>query len=228
MIKNQSKIEELISELCPNGVEFKELGELGFFYGGLSGKSKEDFSNGNAKFVTYMNIFSNIAVDTNIALFVKVDDDEKQNKIQYNDVLFTGSSETPNECGMSSVLTEKTDEVLYLNSFSFGFRLHNPHAFLPEFLKYLFRDEQVRKQIAKTANGVTRFNISKKRFAKIKIPLPPLAVQKEIAKILNSFTELEAELEARKKQYEHYRAQLLTFPEGGGPVDNIRRNRNYD
>ena len=41
--KTQSKIEKLIVELCPNGVEFKELGELGEFYGGLTGKSKDDF-----------------------------------------------------------------------------------------------------------------------------------------------------------------------------------------
>lgn len=50
MKTNQSKIEKLIAELCPNGVEFKKLGELGDFYGGLSGKSKDDFSNGNAEF----------------------------------------------------------------------------------------------------------------------------------------------------------------------------------
>lgn len=82
-------------------------------------------------------------------------------------------------------------------------------------MKYLFRDEKIRKKISKTANGVTRFNISKKRFAKIKIPIPPLAIQKEIVKILDNFTqleaELEAELEARKKQYEHYREALLSF-----------------
>ena len=121
---------------------------------------------------------------------------EKQNKIQYGDVLFTGSSETPNECGMSSVLTKKIDEPLYLNSFCFGFCFHNTNLLLPEFSKYLFRDEQMRKQIAKTASGVTRFNVSKKRFAKMTIPLPPLTIQAEIVKILNSFTELEAELEA--------------------------------
>ncbi|HOX10690.1 MAG TPA: restriction endonuclease subunit S, partial [Candidatus Moranbacteria bacterium] len=96
MTKHVSKIEKLIAELCPNGVEFKELGKLGDFYGGLSGKSKDDFSNGNAKFVTYMNIFSNIAVNTDINTFVKVSKDENQNKIEYGDVLFTGSSETPN------------------------------------------------------------------------------------------------------------------------------------
>lgn len=213
-----SKIEKLIAEHCPKGVEFKELGELGEFYGGLSGKSKDDFSGGNAKFITYMNIFSNIAVNTDTKDFVKIDEGEKQNKIEYGDVLFTGSSETPDECGMSSVLATKTDEPLYLNSFCFGFRFHDKNLFLPEFSKYLFRDEEIRKQIAKTASGVTRFNVSKRRFAKIKIPLPPLDIQKEIAKILDNFTrleaELEAELEARKKQYEHYRSELLTFEDG--------------
>jgi len=214
-----NKIEKLIEELCPQGVEFKALGEIGEFYSGLSGKNKNDFSNGNAKFVTYMNIFSNISVNIDINNFVKVSDNENQNEIEYGDVLFTGSSETPNECGMSSVLTKKIDEPMYLNSFCFGYRLHEINLFSPEFLKYLFRDEKVRKQIAKTASGVTRFNISKKRFAKIQIPIPPLAIQKEIVNILDNFTrleaelkeELEAELEARKKQYEYYREALLTF-----------------
>ena len=50
----------------------------------------------------------------------------------------------------------------------------------------------------------------------LQIPVPPIYVQREIVQILDSFTELEAELEARKKQYEFYRNQLLTFPEQGG------------
>ena len=52
-----SRLEELIQELCPDGVEYRTLGSLGKFYGGLSGKSKDDFKNGNEKFVTYKNIF---------------------------------------------------------------------------------------------------------------------------------------------------------------------------
>lgn len=75
------------------------------FYGGLSGKSKSDFTDGNAKFVTYMNVYSNIAIDTNINDMVKIAEGEKQNKIEYGDVVFTGSSETPEDCGMSSVMT---------------------------------------------------------------------------------------------------------------------------
>ena len=54
-----SRIEELIEKLCPEGVEYKTLEELGNFYGGITGKSKEDFVDGNAKFITYKNIYSN-------------------------------------------------------------------------------------------------------------------------------------------------------------------------
>jgi type I restriction enzyme S subunit len=214
-----SKIEELIQQLCPDGVEFNELGKLGDFYGGLTGKSKNDFQGGNAKFITYMNVFSNISLKTDIDVFVKIGEKEKQNRVEYGDVLFTGSSETPDECGMSSVLTEKIIEPLYLNSFCFGFRLHDKDLFLPDFLKYLFRIDSLRKQIAQTASGVTRFNVSKKRFEKVIIPIPPLPVQQEIVNILDKFTQLEAELEAeleteleaRHTQYNYYRDQLLSF-----------------
>lgn len=96
-----SRLDELIAEFCPNGVPYKTLGELGYFYGGLSGKSKEDFANGNAKFITYMNVFTNLAIDTDISDLVRIGENEKQNTVQYGDILFTGSSETPDECGMS-------------------------------------------------------------------------------------------------------------------------------
>lgn len=212
-----SRIDELIQEYCPNGVKYNTLEELGNLYGGLTGKSKDDFKDGNARFITYMNVFSNIAVDTSRNDFVKIKSDERQRMLEKGDVLFTGSSENPNECGMSSVVVEEPAEPLYLNSFCFIFRLNDTDIFLPDFLKYLFRDTGIRKQIAKTASGVTRFNVSKKRFSKIVIPIPPLEVQKEIANILDKFTQLEAELsselDARRQQYEHYRRQLLEFDE---------------
>ena len=138
---------------------------------------------------------------------MKISDGEKQHTIEYGDILFTGSSETPDECGMSSVLCDKTSEKLYLNSFSFGYRFFDNTLFEPEFTKYLFRSSELRKQIIKSASGVTRFNVSKERMKKVKIPLPPIEVQKEIAHILDSFTELTA----RRKQYEYYRDALLTF-----------------
>ena len=213
------EIERILQEICPDGVQFKELGELGEFYGGLSGKSKEDFKDGNAKFITYMNVYSNIALKVDVEDTVKVSPDEKQNTIEYGDVLFTGSSETPDECGMSSVLTTQTEEKLYLNSFCFGFRLYDKSLFLPDFLKYLFRSSELRKAIKKTASGVTRYNVSKAKMARIQVPLPPLAAQREIVHVLDKFTllssELAAELAARRVQYEYYRDKLLC----GGNVE---------
>ena len=207
------KLEDLIQELCPDGVEYKTLGELGSFYGGLTGKSKEDFNNGNAKFISYMNVYSNLALDLNTSDTVVINENEKQNTIKVGDILFTGSSENTEECGMSSVLTIDTDEQLYLNSFCFGYRFDNPELFVPDFSKYLFRSDKLRKQIKKTASGVTRFNVSKKKMENIVIPVPPLEVQCEIVRLLDNFTELTAELTAeliaRKKQYEYYRERMI-------------------
>ena len=177
-----SELKRLMDTLCPDGVEYKKLGEIGTFYGGLSGKAKEDFKEGNVKYITYMNVYSNLAVDMDIKDFVKVSEGEKQNAVQKGDVFFTGSSETPDECGISSVLLEEPQELIYLNSFCFGFRFYDKDLILPGFAKYLFRSEQMRKQIIRTASGVTRFNVSKKKMENVRIPVPPLAVQSEIVR----------------------------------------------
>lgn len=204
-----TKLEELIEKLCPDGVEYKTLGELGKFYGGLTGKSKEDFKEGNAKFITYKNVYSNPALDLDVEDRVRIYPDENQRILEYGDVIFTGSSETPDECGLASVLTKKTDEKLYLNSFCFVFRFNDVSVMLPDFSKHLFRSNFLRYQIGKTASGVTRFNVSKKLMAKVKLPVPPLEVQREIVRILDNFTFLSTELAARQKQYEYYKVNLL-------------------
>lgn len=210
-----NKLEELIKEFCPNGVEYKKLGELGQFYGGLSGKSKNDFTDGNEKFITYKNVYSNPALELDIEDRVKINKGEKQNSLQYGDIIFTGSSETPDECGFSSVITKETNEKLYLNSFCFFFRMDDPSLLLPDFAKHLFRADSIRYQIGKTASGVTRYNVSKEKMKQVQIPLPALPVQREIVRVLDSFTlysaELTAELTARRKQYEFYRDKLLNF-----------------
>lgn len=200
-------------------VKYQTLGEIGTFYGGLSGKAKTDFENGNKKFISYINVYNNIALNINTTDMVKIAPNEKQNTIEYGDVLFTGSSETREECGFSSVLTTHTDEELYLNSFCFGFRLTDKSILLPDFMKHLFRSAPMRKQIIQTANGVTRHNISKAKMSQIKIPLPPLPEQERIVGILDKFETLvsdlsqglPAEINLVQKQYEYYRNQLLTF-----------------
>lgn len=216
--RKQSKLDELIQELCPDGVPHKALGELGKFFGGLTGKSKDDFTDGNAKFITYKNVYANPALQIDVEDRVKIADGEKQRTLQYGDVVFTGSSETPDECGISSVVTVKTEEKLYLNSFCFFFRFDDLSIMLPDFAKHLFRSSELRYQIGKTASGVTRYNVSKKLMEKVNIPVPPLPVQSEIVRILDNFTELTA----RKKQYEFYRDKLLTFGDTNVPLLELR------
>ncbi|TPH27898.1 restriction endonuclease subunit S [Haemophilus haemolyticus] len=212
MKNNRTFLEKLLDGA---EVEWKTLDEISSIYGGLTGKGKADFENGNALYVPYKNIFNNIEVDFNNLDTVNVSDDEKQYTIKYGDVLFTGSSETAEEAGMSSAVTTKTEQKIYLNSFSFGLRFNDDIELLPEFSKFLFRTLSIRKEIVKSASGVTRFNISKARFKKIKIPIPPLPVQIEIVKILDALTaltsELTSELILRQKQYEYYREKLLSF-----------------
>ena len=208
-----SNIEDLIAELCPNGVTYKPLAELGKFFGGLTGKSKDDFTNGNATFITYKNVYSNPALNINPDDTVKIAEGENQRTLEYGDVVFTGSSETPDECGFSSVVTKKPEKSLYLNSFCFFFRFDDLSIIEPGFVKHLFRSRSLRYQIGKTASGVTRFNVSKYKMSIRTIPLPPLPVQSEIVRILDNFTEytaeLTAELQKRREQYRHYSTVLF-------------------
>lgn len=194
-------------------VEWKRIKDIGQFFGGLTGKTKDDFIDGNAKFVTYMNVFTQPSFDASITGTVKIQKGEKQNIIQRGDILFTGSSETPEEAGMSCVVTDELREDYYLNSFCFGLRLDCPDCFNLHFLKHLLRSYYVRREIAKSAKGVTRFNISKERFGKIQLPIPSLSEQQRIATILDTFTasieNLKQRIAIRRKQYEYYRDQLL-------------------
>ena len=194
-------------------VEWKKIEDLGPYFGGLTGKTKEDFVDGNAKFITYMNVFANASLDITSTGVVRISDGERQNKIQKGDILFTGSSETPDEAGMSCVVTEELNEDYYMNSFCFGIRLNNPEQYCLNYLKHILRSSDVRKSISKSASGVTRFNISKARFGKIQMPIPSLEEQTRIVGILDTFTSaidnLKEQIAQRRKQYEYYRDQLL-------------------
>ena len=110
------------------------LKEFGTFYSGLSGKSKSDFSEGNALLVTYRNIFNNPVLNPAIKDTVVVGKDEKQNEVLWGDILITGSSETPADAGMSSVVLFNPQEKMYLNSFCFGIHIVNEKQAYPPYL----------------------------------------------------------------------------------------------
>ena len=155
--------------------------ELGTPYSGLSGKSAQDFGSGKP-FITYLNVYSNNIINENDFQYVAIKDDEKQNIVEYGDVLFTLSSETPNEVGIGSVFLGK--EKVYLNSFCFGIHITNKEVAFPPYLSYYVSSTAFRKFIYPYAQGSTRFNLCKAGFEKASIKLPTLENQKRIHSIL--------------------------------------------
>ena len=155
--------------------EQRKLGNCGTTYGGLSGKTKEDFGHGNARFVPYTNVFDNPLTDTKRLETVEID--SSQNKVAYGDTFFTVSSETPDEVGMSSVWLSDQDDV-YLNSFCFGYRQDS--TFDPHYLAYMLRSSSIRSDLTLLAQGISRFNISKNKVMELSVPVPSAAEQKQI------------------------------------------------
>ena len=161
------------------------LGELGETYSGLSGKTKNDFGRGNAKYITYLNVFSNSIAD--IKLTEPIEKDEKQNQVKFGDVLFTTSSETPNEVGMSSVWLGNFQNC-YLNSFCFGYRL--TQKINHYYLAYLLRSENIRNKIILLAQGISRYNISKNKMMDISISIPNSEEQEKIGAFFSKLDKL--------------------------------------
>ena len=183
------KLESLIKGLNDSlyvqyGNEVKTSFEnLGTSYSGLSGKSAQDFGSGKP-FITYLNVYSNNAINENDFQYVAIKDGEKQNIVEYGDVLFTLSSETPEEVGIGSVYLGK--EKVYLNSFCFGIHITNTKVAFPPYLSYYVSSTPFRKFIYPYAQGSTRFNLCKADFEKASIKLPSLESQKRIYSILKS------------------------------------------
>ena len=165
--------------------EQRKLGEMGQTYTGLSGKTKDDFGHGQARFVTYMNVFSNPI--SNPEMTEPIEIDPKQNEVEVGDVFFTTSSETPEEVGMSSILLEKRGKT-YLNSFCFGFR---PSEKIDSYyLAYMLRSESTRAKIILLAQGISRYNISKNKVMEIAVSLPSLDEQKMIGQYFSQLDNL--------------------------------------
>lgn len=165
--------------------EQRKLGDMGSTYTGLSGKTKEDFGHGEAKFITYMNVFTNPVADLQMTESVEID--SKQNSVKAGDVFFTTSSETPEEVGMSCVMTENIDNI-YLNSFCFGYR--PTEKFDLSYLAYVLRAESFRKEMTFLAQGISRYNISKNKVMEVEIPVPSLDEQSEVGAYFSNLDHL--------------------------------------
>ncbi|WP_120927345.1 restriction endonuclease subunit S [Helicobacter pylori] len=169
--------------ITPSNWQKVRLGDIGITISGLAGKTKQDFINGNAKYITFLNVLNNVIIDTSILENVKIYPNEKQNSFKKYDLFFNTSSETPKEVGMCAVLLDDIDQV-FLNSFCFGFRIFDK-AVDSLFLSYLINSEIGRKAFENLAQGSTRYNLSKSGFNNVCLILPSLNEQIAIANILS-------------------------------------------
>ncbi len=206
----------------PNQITVK-LGDLGYTYPGLSGKSKDDFGFGKP-YIPYMNIFSNCKIKKGFLEYVDIKPTDKQNKVQTGDLFFTTSSETVEEVGMTSVLLDEIGEA-YLNSFCFGFRLYNFDILLPEFAAFLFRGDELRKEISLLGQGSTRYNLPKTQMLqKLNLNLPDKIQQKKIAHILTTCDTVIEKTQSAIAKYKAIKQGLLhdLFTRGLDANDHLR------
>lgn len=178
----------------PHDWKLVQLGEVGYTYNGITGKSAKDFGKGGAAYITFLNVLNNPIIDTSILESVDIAKSESQNSVMKGDLFFNTSSETPEDVGTCAVLLEDVDNV-YLNSFCFGYRLTDS-SILGKYLAYYFRSKQGRNLMTKLAQGATRYNLSKVNFNNSYIPLPPtLSEQERIATALSDMDKLLAHLD---------------------------------
>ena len=207
------KLQSLIRGLSDNihrdikgeTVCFSGVGEA---YSGLSGKSGDDFGDGEP-FITYMNVYQNTYISEKDYEFVQIAPNERQNCVQYGDALFTLSSETPEEVGIGAVYLGNTQK-LYLNSFCFGIHFYDERV-LPQYLAHFISSSSFRRAIYPLAQGSTRFNLQKNDFMKMKFLLPSLEKQGHIANTLDAFHCRLANEKSLTEQYILLKKYLLSL-----------------
>lgn len=191
--------------------ELVSFSEIGYAYSGLSGKKGEDFGEGSP-YITYLNVYQNDVIDETQVGYVRIDDSESQHLLSKGDLLFTLSSETPEEVGIGSVYLGESDRY-YLNSFCFGVSITKTDKIYPPYLAFLVSSQQFRKFVYPLAQGSTRFNLQKNDFLKKEFVLPSLSEQKELSDNLNKLTErLRVEIRLNVlyiKQKEHLLSKLF-------------------
>ncbi len=190
---------------CINEYNEFTLEDIGTTYSGLSGKAKEDFENGNSKFISFMSVLKD-KIEVDKLPTVKIDSNENQNKVQKNDLFFNTSSETKEEVALCSTINEDIDN-LYLNSFCFGYRINNLKLVNNEYLNIMLHCTSYRKLISNLGQGFTRVNISKKELMNLIVKVPSIDVQTKIVDIINKVKNI-IDLEVIKL------SKLLEFKKG--------------
>ena len=206
-----TKLEELINELCPDGVEYKKINEIAPYVRG-KGLSKTAINSGEIPIILYGELYTTYGdYIEKIVSKASKEFTDKSRLINKGSVVIPVSSTTKEaQIGKASVLN--VDEV-YLGGDAVAFCPTD--VVIPEFLMYVMNSKSFEKKKMKCVKGTTIQHLSPDGIASIEVPLPPRSIQSEIVHILDSFTlltaELTAELTARQKQYAFYRDYLLDF-----------------
>jgi type I restriction enzyme S subunit len=190
-------------------VKVGKLENLGRVFNGLTGKTKTDFGYGEP-YIPYVNVFKNAKVDINELGYVRIRSGEKQNELKFGDIIFTTSSETIEEVGMTSVFLSNKEKI-YLNSFCFIYRLSDLNWLIPEFAQFLFRSDNLRYGISLFGQGSTRYNLSKTRLLSelnFVIPKSP-SEQYQVAIILSKVDEAINQTEKLIAKYGRIKTGLM-------------------
>ena len=203
-----TQINELLSSLCPNGVEYKKLGEIGTFTRG-SGIQKRDFVEDGKPCIHYGQIYTQYGMAVTKAISsISEKHFAKAKKAVPGDIVIAITSENIEDVCTPLVWEGNTPVAISGHSCAF----HTQEN--PRYIAYCILGERFQQQKTKFAQGTKVIEMKPAELAKAEIPVPPLEVQREIVRIMDSFVkleaELEAELEARRMQYTYYRRQLLS------------------
>lgn len=206
-----SKMQELIRELCPKGVEWKRMDEVFEMKNGYTpSKANQGFwENGDIPWFRMEDIRQNGRI--------------LSDSIQHitKEAVKGGRLFPANSFIMATTATIGEHALIIVDSLAnqrFTNLTIRKSLIKQIHVKYLFYYLFIVGEWCKNNTNVSGFaSVDMKKFKKLEIPLPPLEVQNEIVRILDTFTahaaELQAELQARKEQYEYYRNKLLTFDE---------------
>ena len=211
-----SRIDDLIAEYCPNGVERKPLGAIAKLYRG-NGLQKKDFTDKGIGCIHYGQIYTRYDTFTSQTIsFVDKKLADKLLKVHPNDLIVTATSENLEDVCKAVAWLGGSDIVTGGHSIVVR---HHQNA---KYLSYYFQTLDFFQRKRAYVHGTKVMEIKKDDLVKIVVPVPPLPVQEEIVRILDSFSSLEA----RRKQYAYYRNELLTF-DRESPMAKTRRSGFY-
>jgi len=208
-----STVSDLLAELAPSGVSHARMGEVGTFIRGRR-FTKADVVQDGIPSIHYGEIYTHYGVSTTSALsHVRRDLAGQLRFAEPGDVVIAAVGETVED--VAKAVAWLGSEPVAIHDDTFLFRSSQN----PKFVSYFMETTGFHAQKEKFVTRAKVKRLSGKSLAKIQIPVPPLDVQDEIVRVLDHFTELEAELKGeleaelkiRRKQYEYYRNRLLTF-----------------